>query len=510
MTSPSHRIDPSSDKWNLSSAASRGAPLTREQMDESGLKAKIKALIASPQVQALLNGHKKFTVRVSKGHIYLHVNGEKHDLTALNHAAVSTQNVAQKLRQKYDDFHSQIDKAQTEANKKSPLHKFAPVHTAMGWIIDTFSAIRNPIAVGQVGATLNSTASFTAPLMKFGIAGTALGTISGTIGTGRGIYRLRKAWKLQDGESGLVHGVTTAASASYTAVSASATTTYAAALKGAAATAKVASKAAGWAGVALGSAVAAYGAIGYKMTRKFANELDANMKSADPIKERLAKSLYSLRSKITLTDEESAKTPEEKEKILQKKWNAFSRRTSDECLEELMKKNTSGGLELDSIIAGVESGDVQQVAEAKKLLRKVYEENYRAKVKYITFIMIGIISVVAFCLGLAFTGGTANILFAAGALLWLAVDSPQFQKFLGDRLWKWRSDAVLPDALKTAEDKKNSKNLAAAMALSLTILLGAVPITLGLEGKSFYEWLKEQFNKTKGYSSVETPAEKNI
>jgi|GEM_PF-6906806 hypothetical protein len=95
--------------------------------------------------------------------------------------------------------------------------------------------------------------------------------------------------------------------------------------------------------------------------------------------------------------------------------------------------------------------DVQDVDKKEKILKIVFEHNYRMQVKYVCFILISALSITAFVAGFVLTGGVANIvflLFAMSSALWLSCDSESLGRWVGDRVWEWRKEAVLPTDLK--------------------------------------------------------------
>ena len=92
--------------------------------------------------------------------------------------------------------------------------------------------------------------------------------------------------------------------------------------------------------------------------------------------------------------------------------------------------------------------NVKNLDQKEKILNLVFEHNYRWQARLVRLIVISFVSAAAFTLGLVLTGGLANFLFVFGAILWLTLDANVINQWIGDRIWEWKKDSVLPTALK--------------------------------------------------------------
>ena len=91
---------------------------------------------------------------------------------------------------------------------------------------------------------------------------------------------------------------------------------------------------------------------------------------------------------------------------------------------------------------------VDDLNQKENILNLVFEHNYRWQTRFVRLILISFVGAAAFTAGIVLTGGLANLLFAIGATLWLTLDANAIDQWVGDRIWEWKKDSVLPTALK--------------------------------------------------------------
>lgn len=171
----------------------------------------------------------------------------------------------------------------------------------------------------------------------------------------------------------------------------------------------------GYLGIAFYSVLLGYGAYGVLQTTSFRKEL----------KEQIANgtAAHWLKSQLTLAGEENNLPEEEKEKLLQKKWNEF----------EFRAGKSSGKLLREKI------QDLDDPTKVEELFLKVEEGSFKESVKHWLFVLLALLGIVASVavFTLAPTSLISPLFFAVGAVVWIGVDSPRLHIYLGDKFWKW-------------------------------------------------------------------------
>lgn len=186
-------------------------------------------------------------------------------------------------------------------------------------------------------------------------------------------------------------------------------------------------------GIGMNVGLLAYSTYGLNRTSQFNKEMKAVLE-----KEGERGVLNWLNGQVTLTRGEledirrTAKDPDKEiAKLLQKKWNAFEFRTSASC-GNLVREKLPGLL------------DKFDLEGAKALIQEVKKANFMSRVKHVCFLAIAVISIAAFiCLFIA-SGPASPILFAIGAVTWLAVDSSRLHKYIGEKCWNWHLKSECP------------------------------------------------------------------
>jgi hypothetical protein len=186
-------------------------------------------------------------------------------------------------------------------------------------------------------------------------------------------------------------------------------------------------------GLAMNGGLLAYGAYGLKQTSQFNKEMKAVLE-----REGERGVLNWLNGQVTLTRGEvadirrTAKDPEKEiANLLQKKWNAFEFRTSA-AVANLVREKLPGLLEKFDLVKAI------------ALIEAVEKANFMGRVKHINFLVIAVISIVAFICLLVVSGPASPILFAIGAAAWLAVDSSKLHKYIGEKCWNWHRRDTCP------------------------------------------------------------------
>lgn len=162
-----------------------------------------------------------------------------------------------------------------------------------------------------------------------------------------------------------------------------------------------------------------FGVNGLKKGHDFCSDLEKIEKTGT------IATLNWIKNQITLSVNESQLPQQEKEKLLKKKQNEFSLRTSEECLKTILQK-----IEHKSI------NDLQY-EEQLNIIETVKKANFKQKVRYRIVTIISLIGLATF-LSILFTAGiTTPILFALGFLFWLSLDASRLHNKIGDKFWDW-------------------------------------------------------------------------
>lgn len=176
----------------------------------------------------------------------------------------------------------------------------------------------------------------------------------------------------------------------------------------------------GYLGTAFYSVLLGYGAYGALQTTSFRNQLKQKI-----LEEKAAEWV---KTQVTLTGEDNNLSAEEKEKVLQKKWNQF----------EFRAGKSAGKLLREHI------QDLDDPKKAKELFLKIEEGSFKESVKHWLFVMLGLLGIIASVavFTLAPTSLISPLFFAIGAVLWIGVDSPSVHIYLGDKFWKWHEGGI--------------------------------------------------------------------
>lgn len=283
--------------------------------------------------------------------------------------------------------------------------------------IDANSIARNSVAAGQ------SVNVFPAAAGSAFIAGSSV--VGGVLGVPVGLsimrdtaIRAKAAYDAGDGEGAVHQTVWGLGGAGYTSLSGLLAADGIASLQGAGIAASL-TPAIAASGFLMAAGILGYSGYGLKETFQFKNA----MKAAGD--ERGV--LNFLNRQISLTHGEIAgKSDEELSKGLQKKWNALERRVGADCAGKIRE-------ELPGLLQNFD------LEKAKGLIQEVEKANFKQRVKHITLFVIGLITLAAFLGILLTTGPLSPILFAIGAVAWLAVDSSWLHNFIGEKCWAWHS-----------------------------------------------------------------------
>lgn len=192
-------------------------------------------------------------------------------------------------------------------------------------------------------------------------------------------------------------------------------------------------------GIGMNAGLLAYSTYGLSKTSQFNKEMKAVLE-----KEGERGVLNWLNGQLTLTRGElddirrTSKDPDrEIAKLLQKKWNAFEFRTNAAC----------GNLVREKLPGLLEKFDLEG---AKALIEVVKKANFMSRVKHVCFLAIAVISIAAFICLLVVSGPASPLLFALGAVTWLAVDSSRLHKYIGEKCWNWHLKSECPTQAQVA------------------------------------------------------------
>jgi hypothetical protein len=278
--------------------------------------------------------------------------------------------------------------------------------------VDVNSAARNSVSVAMTRAALPAIATTFAAASA--AAGGVLGVPVGLSLTADGYKRFRASYRAEDWEGAMASTAWGLIGATYAGLSGLLATDGIMTLANKSVP-QALSPAFGYLGTALYSILTGYGAYGAWQTTSFRQEL----------KEQMANGTAAewLKGQITLTGEENDLSFEEKEKLLQKKWNRF----------EFRAGSGAGKLLREQI------EDLDDPAKCEELFLKVEEGSFKESVKYWFFFILGLLGLVASVtvFTLAPTSLISPLFFAIGAVLWLGVDSPSLHVYLGDKFWTW-------------------------------------------------------------------------
>jgi hypothetical protein len=306
-------------------------------------------------------------------------------------------------------------------NNSMPL--FPEAREAGSCFIDGNSFVRNGTSAAAAIVPLPFAAT------AFVAASAAAGGFVG-IPIGLGVVRdgVKKGWaaaKCGDLEGVVQNGLWTTVGATYTGLSSLLATEGVMILKGLAPPPAITPAFASL-GVAMYGGLVAYGMHGLWKSSQFHSQLKSVVKS-----EGDRGALKWLSDQVTLTEEEMKR--EDSAKILQRKWNRFELRTNAACAALVREK-------LPLLMA-----DFDPVA-VRALILEVEKAAFKEKVKHIVLIVIGVLGIAASLCVILTTGPASPLLFAIGALVWVAVDSSKFHDYIGEKCWQWhlKKEPCLP------------------------------------------------------------------
>jgi len=335
---------------------------------------------------------------------------------------------------------------------------------SLGFSVDLLSFDRNSwfaLARGQVGAGYNVFTAFSGVLMS----------ISATLLIKRTFEEMAKAFEENDPRTLFFHTFTSLPSAaSFAAVAYGMTISKVASLAGALGVASSAASIVPVAATAMSAANLMAGSYKEYTTGKLKDSLDkillegAEGENSNPIiaaDQRRKAAINMVLGLIHVSPRE------------------FERQTSPEHLAEVLK------------LIGGKSVETLDAKTQKEILRTVYEVNYRANLKGRLLIAVSIIGLIACITGFILTGGVAAaVVFIIGSLVWMALDSPEISKRIGDWFWANRRSTILPADLQEKEDEAPANEMEFLGKNALAILLSPlwmIPSMLYLEGEAIYD-----------------------
>lgn len=330
----------------------------------------------------------------------------------------------------------------------------------LGFLVDILSFDRNSwlfLAGGLVGRGFNALATVSGVLM----------TTSAALLAKRAFETMARAVEENDPKTFLLHTFTSLPSAvSYATVGMGMTISNIAALAGKVGIAKAASSVIPGAAMAMSTANLASGLYGEYTTGKLKGALDEIL---DPShKHEVIDASQRRKAAIKMVLARIQSDPRE-----------FERQTSSDCL-----------LKVQELMEGKLVGTLTPELE-KQILRLVYEANYRANLKGRFLIAVSIIGLIACITAMVLTGGVGTaLIFAIGSLVWMALDSPEISKRIGDWFWAHRKAAILPKDLQDKADASPDSEVEFFGKNALGALLAPVwmiPSLIYFEGKVIYE-----------------------
>lgn len=292
------------------------------------------------------------------------------------------------------------------------LSSAVPDRDSWSLLIDANSAARNSLSVAMTRVALPAIAGTL--VAASAAAGGVLGVPVGFSHAVDGLKKLKTSYDVADWEGGATSTAWTLIGASYAGLSGLLGTDGIMTLANQSVP-QALTPAFGYLGTAFYSILLGYGAYGALRTTSFRNELKQKMlegKAAEWVK-----------AQVTLTGEDNNLSAEEKEKVLQKKWNQF----------EFRAGKSTGKLLREHI------QDLDDPEKAEELFLKIEEGSFKESVKHWLFIVLGLLGIIASVavFTLAPTSLISPLFFAIGAVLWVGVDSPSVHVYLGDKFWKW-------------------------------------------------------------------------
>jgi hypothetical protein len=293
---------------------------------------------------------------------------------------------------------------------------FSGAREAGGCFIDGNSALRNGTSATAALTPLPfaATVFVAASAAAGGIVGVPIGLAVALDGA----KKVKAAAQCGDLEGVVHNGLWTNVGATYAGLSSILATEGVMILQGAAPPAALAPAFVGL-GLALYGGLLAYGTHGLWKCSQFHSQLKTALKEGGNLG-----ALRWLSAQVTLTDEEK-KRPDAA-KILQRKWSRLDLRIGA-ASSALVREKLSKLMEQFNPVL------------ARELILAVEKAVFKEKVKHIILIAISILGILASVFVVVLTGPASPLLFAVGALIWLAVDSSRLHNYIGETSWSWYS-----------------------------------------------------------------------
>lgn len=279
-------------------------------------------------------------------------------------------------------------------------------------------------------AIANIASKLTTAVLVSELAGGIAAIPSGLAAFGNGGRKAVLAYRNKDWEGVFQEGNMSLGGISYAALGAGMMLESAATLAGSSSLGAVGGAVSSWAGIPMGAALLIYAMNGMRITHDFREQLHSILKFKELNRgEDVLHAAEWIQKQVSLTPLElqeiqvSSKGDKsiEQEKIkqaLNRKWDAFERRTSKSCREFVQQK-------LPELKALIKENDPKAVSLAREIVEEVDKESYRAQVTYILFLVVALAMIAGSITGIILASGplAPAICFCVGALLWLTVDS---------------------------------------------------------------------------------------
>lgn len=303
----------------------------------------------------------------------------------------------------------------------------------LGVPIDINSFFRN---VGNIlvavkdssSAIASAAATLTTVILYSELAGGMAAIPSGLAAFGKSGRKAALAFENKDWEGVFQEGNMSFGGLSYAALGAGMMIESAATLAGSSSLGAVGGAISSWAGIPMGTALLIYAMNGMRITHDFREQLHSIISKTPKDSDMLHVAEW-IQKQVSLTPLElqeiqvSSKGDKsiEQEKIkqaLNRKWDAFERRTSKGCREFVQEQ-------LPKLKTLIEAQDPNAVSLAREIVDEVDKESYRAQVTYILFLVVALAMIAGSITGIILASGplAPAICFCVGALLWLTVDS---------------------------------------------------------------------------------------
>lgn len=143
----------------------------------------------------------------------------------------------------------------------------------------------------------------------------------------------------------------------------------------------------------------------------------------------LSKKLEWIRDQVEVTEKEAVgKTPEQIDKLLEKKRKKFERRVGGNAYHAALKIH-------NTLLDGIDRGEGISIKKGNEILAKVQEGNEKQILKNSIFMLTILIGLTVLILSLVLSGGTASILFGVAAIAALFIDCDFLYEKTANGLW---------------------------------------------------------------------------